>query len=294
MDGSGAAAIISLPIYCCLWCFESPKTETVANSPQNHASNNCISRISTLIGLMIISLIFSCLGIFAITEFCSSTDSYNSIYKTGIAKHLKGIEYGLGGAIYVFPIIFFGMSIAFLVFTCGKREFQVLPAKKYVILNILKIICIALSLLLIALSLLYSILITIAINDIRYDGAANMILGYLTTLYYIISISLFAAERRLFVLVGTCITPGPYAIYDINYQPIVREKPADIIHPGLSDGQGQNVPIYSSNIYVQNVPNNQNIQNVYIQQNVPSGSSGDRMNMDYINEKRDINLNIKK
>ena len=86
MDGSGAAAIICLPIYCCFCCFGISKTEMVANSPQNHASNNCISRISTLIGLMIISLIFSCLGIFAITEFCSSTDSYNSIYKTGIVN----------------------------------------------------------------------------------------------------------------------------------------------------------------------------------------------------------------
>ena len=293
MDGGGASALICLPCYCCLCCFENPKPETVANSPQNLASNNCKSRISTLITLMLFSLIFSCVGIFAMTEFCSKTDFYNSINLTGISKHLKGIEYGLGGVVYVFPIIFFGMSIAFLVFSCGRREYQVLPTKKYVILNILKIICIALSIVLIALSLLYSILITMALNDIRYDGPVNMMLGYLTILYYIIAVSLFAVERRSFTLVGTCITPGPYAIYDINFQPIVGEKPAGIINP-FSDGQGQNVPIYSSNAFIKNAPNNQNIQNLYIQQNIPVGSSSiDRMNIDYIKEKNNQNLNIK-
>jgi len=293
MDGGGASALICLPCYCCLCCFENPVPETVANSPQNHASNNCKSRISTLITLMLFSLIFSCVGIFAMTEFCSKTDFYNSINLTGISKHLKGIEYGLGGVVYVFPIIFFGMSIAFLVFSCGRREYQVLPTKKYVILNILKIICIALSIVLIALSLLYSILITMALNDIRYDGPVNMMLGYLTILYYIIAVSLFAVERRSFTLVGTCITPRPYAIYDINFQPIVRERAAYITYPGLIDAQGQNVPIYSSNVDVQKVPNNQNIQNVYIQQNYVDGSTGDRMNSNYINEKKNIDVNIK-
>ena len=71
MDGGGASALICLPCYCCLCCFENPKPETVANSPQNLASNNCKSRISTLITLMLFSLIFSCVGIFAMTEFCS-------------------------------------------------------------------------------------------------------------------------------------------------------------------------------------------------------------------------------
>ena len=293
MNGNDALAIFCLPFYCCLCCFEMSKTKIVANSPQNSASNNCRSRLSTLSGLIIISLIFSCLGIFAITEFYSSTDSYNSIYKTGIAKHLKWIEYGLWGVIYVFPIIFLGMSIAFSVFSCGRREYQVLPVKKYVILNILKIICIALSIVLISLSLIYSILITMALNDIRYDGAANMMLGYLTILYYIIAVSLFAVERRSFTLVGACITPGPYAIYDINFQPIVRERAAYITYPGLIDAQGQNVPIYSSNVDVQKVPNNQNIQNVYIQQNFADGSTGDRMNSNYINEKKNIDVNIK-
>ena len=111
----------------------------VVINPSYTTGHNCAARISELIFLMIFSLIFFCLGIFGMTEFYSTTDSYKSINKTGIVKHLKGIEIGLGGIILVFPIIFFGVAIAFLVFTCGKKEYQVLPIKTNVLLSSINI-----------------------------------------------------------------------------------------------------------------------------------------------------------
>ena len=94
------------------------------------------------------------------------------------------------------------MSIAFLVFTCGRREYQVLPVKKFMVLNTLKIVCIVLSSIFIALSLLYSVLITIALNNIRHNGPINLLVGYMIVLYYIICVYLFSCEKRLFTLVG--------------------------------------------------------------------------------------------
>ena len=94
----------------------------------------------------------------------------NPKYNNGILKHVKGIEIGIGGIILLFPIIFLAISIAFLVFICGKnKEFQVLSVKKYFILNIIKIICIVLSSILIILSVLYSILIVKAYNQIYFS-----------------------------------------------------------------------------------------------------------------------------
>ena len=262
---------------------------SVVNNPSYTAGNDCKSRISSLIFSMMFSLIFFCLGIFGMTEFYSTTDSYKYIEKIGIVKHLKGIEIGLGGIVLAFPIIFFGMSITFLVFTCGKREYQVLPVKLYIKLNILKILCIVLSALFFALSLLYSILITKALNDIRVEGVANMMIGYLIMLYYIVCICIFIDERRTFVLVGTSEAPGPYAKYDLNYQPIVRENPENINNPVIGDGQTREVQIHYSNFsnaYMQNATKNQNLQNLYIKQNSIPRNSGDRMISGNTNEKK--------
>ena len=206
------------------------------------------------------------------TELYSTTDSYKSVKKTGIVKHLKGIEIGLGGIVFAFPLIFFGMSIAFLVFTCGKREYQVLPVKLYIKLNILKILCIVLSALFAALSILFSALITKALNDIKEEGIANMMVGYLIILYYIFCICIFAGERSIFASVGTSEAPGPYAIYDLNYQPIIRENPENVNNQGINDGKTREVQI----------------------QNIMIGNSGDRMIDGNINEQNNTNSKNKK
>ena len=69
---------------------------------------------------------------------------------------------------------------------------------------------------------------TKALNDIEVEGVANMMVGYLIIIYYIICICIFIDERRTFVLVGTSESPGPYAKYDLNFQPIIRQNPENV------------------------------------------------------------------
>ena len=91
------------------------------------------------------------------------------------------------------------MSIAFLVFTCGRREYQVLHVKKFMVLNTLKIVCIVLSSIFIALSLLYSVLITIALNNIRHNGPINLLVGYMIV-YIILFVYVYSRVRRDYLL----------------------------------------------------------------------------------------------
>lgn len=53
------------------------------------------------------------------------------IKKYNLIKSLKGIENGLGVILFIFPILFLGIEILFLIFTCGIKEYKVLPLKYY-------------------------------------------------------------------------------------------------------------------------------------------------------------------
>ena len=187
------------------------------------------------------------------------------------------------------------MSIAFLVFTCGIREYQVLPEKNFIILNILKILCIVISSILIALSFIYSVLINIIFHDIHKDKSVNIMLGYFFMLYYILSVSLFSVERKHFYLVGTSTAPGPYALYDLNYQPIIHAQAVNIVSPSYVVGQVPINQMYPPKSYIQNIQNisdNQNPQNLYIKQNLVDENSENRMNKEKATEKKSIDLNV--
>ena len=183
------------------------------------------------------------------------------------------------------------MSIAFLVFTCGRREYQVLPVKKFMVLNTLKIVCIVLSSIFIALSLLYSVLITIAFNNIRHNGPINLLVGYIIILYYIICVCLFSCEKRLFTLVGSSANPGPFALYNVNGQPMFMATPLSIINPAFNSGQNfvqmQVVPIYANNAFAPNIPNNQNALSINIKQDSDKGNTNDRINVEKPQKKGD-------
>jgi hypothetical protein len=238
------------------------------------------------------------LGIFAITQFYSINCDFCS-RGSGLIRNIKAFEYGMGGIIFVFPIIFFGMSIAFLVFVCGDRQFQVVSVKKYIILNTLKIVCIVLSSILIALSLAYAILASIFING-GVDGLGSRIIAYFFVFYYIFCVCLFNGERKLFKEVGTAETPGTFAMYDINGQKIVRPNTivnANAINPGIVIGPNsvpmQLVPIYGSNPYSQNAPNSRNVpneQNIVIHKHDLPSNNEDKMSIDNISERKEENV----
>lgn len=292
MDGDGALALLCLPFYCFICCCETPKANEVVVHPSAYC---CRSRICILITLLILSLIYFCIGIFGITEFYSTTDTYKNAYKVGFIKHLKTIEISMGIIIFIFPIIFFGMTIAFLVFSCGRREYHVLPAKIFIKLNVLKILCIVISSILAFVSLVYSILINIAFEDVHLKKPLNIFLGYFLMLYYILYASLISTERKQFYLVGTSTSPGPFALYDLNYQPIIRAQPVNIVNPSVIVGQVPISQMYPPNSYIQNIQNendNQKAQNLHIKQNLVDVTSEDRINKGNVSEKKTMGLNV--
>ena len=119
-------------------------------------------------------------------------------------------------------------------------------------------------------------------------------------IYYIFCVCLFNGERKLFKEIGTAETPGPFAIYDIYGQKIVRPKSivnANAVNPNIVIGPNgvpmQLVPIYGYNPYSQNTPNSQNVQNepnVYINKPDLPSNNEDKMSIVNISERKEENV----
>ena len=175
-----------------------------------------------------------------------SSLSSNEIRSTshGVIKRLKGIENGLGVILFIFPLIFLAFEIVFLIFACGIKEYQVLSNTAFTVFNALKILCITISTILIFLSILYGILLIIALIQyialvLNIDSCAvgiiiGMVYGYYCFWFYIILSCAFCTERRKFYNVGSQERPGFDAQYDINGNPIPRgtQIVQQIIIPG--------------------------------------------------------------
>ena len=166
----------------------------------------------------------------AISEF-----SFASVtgYNFGVIKKLKGIECGLGIVLFVFPGIFLGVEILFLIFVCGIKEYKVMSTKMYNIFNIIKIVCIILSTLFIFLSVLYSALLIVALlqkmtvtifpDSCTVGIVVGMVDGIYGFYFYIALSCAFCTERKKFMLVGSEEKPGPDAKYDLNENPITQK-----------------------------------------------------------------------
>ena len=141
-----------------------------------------------------------------------------------VLKSLKGIDNGLGVVLFIFSILFLGAEIVYLIFVCGIKESQVLSIKLYSIFNILKIVTYSLSITSIFLSILYGILLLVAL--VQYSALINLIdscslgiiLGMAYSYYsfwvYITLSCIFGKERKLFIEVGSVANPGLGARYD--------------------------------------------------------------------------------
>ena len=151
----------------------------------------------------------------------------------GMVKDLKAIECSIGVFLFVFPLIFLGISIVFLIYVCGNKEYTVLSIKTYSIFNTIKIICITISSIFVFLSVIYAALLLIALvqylalvhttDSCSIGIAIGMIFGYYGLYYYITMACAFSAERNKFVLVGNAASPGPDAKYDVNGNQIIRQ-----------------------------------------------------------------------
>lgn len=166
------------------------------------------------------------LKISSLTAYDFENNPYNVI------KSLKGIENGLGVILFVFSIIFLAAEITYLIFIRGTLEIQVLTSKLFYILYILKTITYALSIIFIFLSLLYSILLFIALmqylslinisDSCSYGIAVGIVFGYYSFWFYITLACIFGRERTLFIEVGSQDKPGARALYDVNGNMITR------------------------------------------------------------------------
>ena len=184
--------------------------------------------------------------------------------KTNLIKGLKGIDLGFGIVILIFIFCYIGAGILFWIYLRGVKEYQVLPAKTYTIFNIIRLVCIYSSLLLIAMSVLYVILLiaTFAqyakllnvLNSITTGLILGIVFGIYCFFYFITTACGFYTERNKFVLVGSDEKPGPDAKYDINQNPIFRQ-----VNPptSLDNNKGQPLP---QNSYSQNkIPQQQGV-----------------------------------
>ena len=180
----------------------------------------------------------------------------------GVIKSLKGIECGLGIILFLFPLIFLGTEIVFLIFIRGNKEYQVLPNDTFNILNIIHILCITFSTILIFLSLLYAFLLVVAYIQYIYlvlsiDSCAikiviGMVFGYYGFYYYIVLSCAFCKIRSQFLNVGCEENPGAEAKYDINGNIIPKNTQViqQIIVPGQIQTNPQPVPIQQSQQYI--------------------------------------------
>ena len=131
--------------------------------------------------------------------------------------------------------MFLVINIIFLIFVCGIKEYKVLPDTTFNIFNIIKIICSTLSTIFIFLSVLYSVLLFVAlaqyISLVEFlDSCAigiivGMVFGYYWIWYYIILSCAFCNERTHFLKVGCESKPGPDAKYDVNGNALTHGNP---------------------------------------------------------------------
>jgi len=202
---------------CCLCCFCC-----------------CYTRESFLIYLIVITSIAISYGLFAIISFGSSTSAYKSLKDiTGIIKHLKGIENGIGVLLFLFELIFLGCEILFLIYVCGQKEYTVLSEKKFNIFNHIKICCFIISSFSIFMSFLYIFLLFIALFQsfgLKEAGSCSIgifigILFGLYSFYFYISFTVSLCKiRDRFLMVGNDKSPGPEAKYDLNGNEIQRQQ----------------------------------------------------------------------
>ena len=162
--------------------------------------------------------------------------------KHDVLKALRGIEKGFGITFIVLHILFLIFIISFLCNSCGDREYTLSSLSTFNSLMRIKIICISLSILLIFLSLAYSILLFFAltqyvkfITNPQLDTFIEKIIVGMSygiySLYYYITLSCgFWAEKNLYFQLGYEGNPGKFAKFYKDGTPVRRHIPASSSH----------------------------------------------------------------
>lgn len=234
--------------------------------------------------------------------------TYDDLESNGYSmiKSLKGIENGLGVILFIFPILFLGTEITFLIFSWGMKEFKIMRTSTYNILYVCKIIAYSFAIIFIFLAILYGCLLIAAVAQyitlITYiDSCARgmiigIVFGYYSFWYYIILSCGFAKERELFISIGSEEKPGPNAQYDVEGNPIVRAVIAaqpviGVVQPVQPIQQMnipyQQVPVYNQNYAQQTNPviyqQSQSTMQQQIQDKTVDPNSGRNLNGNQVN-----------
>ena len=170
-----------------------------------------------------------------IKKFFDRYDSdytYVETYAYRLLKKLKGIENGFVIPFFIFTIIFLAAEIVYLYFAYGIGEYQLLKEKTYKVLNILKIIIFIIPIILMPLSIcffalvLFSLALYLDFADSFDNCLAGMLmdifLGVYNIYFYLNLIFIFFKELTLFRKVGSEISPGENAFFDVNGNQIIR------------------------------------------------------------------------
>lgn len=273
----------------------------------------CYTRESFLIYLIVITSIAISYGLFAIISFGSRTSNYKSLKDiSGVIKHLKGIENGIGVLLFLFELIFLGCEILFLIFVCGQREYAVLSEKKFNIFNYIKICCFILSSISIFMSLLYFFLLFIAFfqylslasSDSCSNGILLGILFGLYSFYFNISFTVSLCKiRERFLMVGNDKSPGPEAKYDLKGYEIQRQQIIVLQQELPYQNQNGQKANYGNKVMLGKIFPDQICKEQYIQtEEIPSIAPNEKMpsydpiqtNTNVINEGDNSKENIKK
>ena len=211
-----------------------------------------------------------------IKKFFDRYDSdytYVETYTYRLLKKLKGIENGFVIPFFIFTIIFLAAEIVYLYFAYGISEYQLLKEKTYKVLNILKIISFFFSIILVPLNICFTVLAIFAFfqyinfpesfDDCLAGMLLDIFLGIYNIYFYLNLIFNFFKELTLFRKVGSDISPGENAAYDLNGNQITRTAQGQQII-------GINQQMLNPNI---NLSNQQvRIYNNQAQETIPTGN----------------------
>ena len=167
--------------------------------------------------------------------------------KYNMLKDLRSIEDGFSITFMIMHVIFLIIILVFLCYSCGNKEYTLSSETTFNALLCIKTICIILSVLLTLLSIIYSILLSVAlaqyiqfIPNAKVDTFIKRIsvgisYGAYSFYYFITLICGFCAEKNLFINLGHEGFPGKLAKFYSDGTPYNRNDA-----PSLSN----NVVVY--------------------------------------------------
>ena len=208
----------------------------------------------------------------------------------GVIKSLKGIDDSFGVILFIFSLLLLGTEIYYLIYVLGIKESQVLSEKMYNIMDKFKLVTYIVSIASIFLSLLYGILLIVAIAQYtnlihNYDSCSSgIVCGILYSFFsfwvYITLYVIFGKERQLFISVGSSSKPGTGAVYDLygnQYVRTVISSQVVALNPQILQKPPLNYP-YPNNVNV-NIQQQQFGQIPSTQRNLSSAIPNAQPNM---------------